>query len=333
MSYNSFGWKQSGTAFLLGHRIQLADGTAFVNQKVEGPALERQAFLGISPKASHDRHWPAVVNRMFGGAAGQGMFVVAAAAAPMIALHSKRTRSILITLRGPKKSGRSTAELAAATLWGRQQSVILHTLGQFAEDSRIFGGLPMIIPDIEQRDQLLIAKALSQENGHCAVMMATCSEDYEPPVPEGSVHINLTTTKINSPMKPLEARARLLSSAGMIGSRFIGYVLQEPACSLYRRLLHSWEKDFEPTHRGHVLAHLCVTAHFLREMRAIDVAQASITAWCSRLSSLPGGISPGLSSPGSPYPATPKADPRLSVSRRSRPPVPASSKPEPQPGS
>lgn len=306
MTYESFGWKGKASAFLIGQKIALDDGCSFVNQPVSPDLLMRANLLGVGrgrggvAQAPDHSHWSRVVNLMTQGTAAQALYVISSLAAPMIAMECL-DRPVLVTLSGPKGSGKWTAEAAAQAAWGRPGGVMLYHLSELNALRGKMIGFPLIIENIFGRDRGSVLDAISRMTvptqtvlgyGVTPTFTAFCA-----------THIELKADKIHDRAWPRTQTQKMLNKAsGSVAEILIKHLLSPGAIKTFDRISSSWRDDVGTDDRGVALSLIAATATTLRDLGILEISHETILSAVQALrtpavSCAPDPSSPSLSSP------------------------------------
>lgn len=158
--YEQFGWKNDDTAFLYGLDLYTMGGVERVTGNDELQIRCKESWVGPATGGSLDA-WKAAVNALFvSGCEPQSVCLVASFAAPLMRFQERDEGGAIIHLVTRESgTGKSTALIGAASVWGRREG-----LGLTNDDTRIskaltlgaLGNLPVIHDELTIRDPEVI---------------------------------------------------------------------------------------------------------------------------------------------------------------------------------
>ena len=154
VQYEQFGWKEDETAFLWGRqlytptRVREVAGSSEVYQRSKG--------LGPSPKGSLEL-WKADIDQLFAvGCEPQGFAVLASFAAPLMRFQAHDEGGAIISITSRESAqGKSTALVAAASVWGQPDALKLVNIDTKVSKGitlGVLGNLPVFFDELSDRD-------------------------------------------------------------------------------------------------------------------------------------------------------------------------------------
>jgi Domain of unknown function (DUF927) len=166
MQYEQFGWKNNETAFLYGLDLYTATGIERVSGNNELQIRCREDWIGPCKRGNLDT-WKRAINALFvAGCEPQSVCLLAAFAAPLIRFTATDEGGAIIHLVTRESGkGKSTALIAAASVWGRKEG-----LGLTNEDTQVakaltlgaLGNLPVVHDELSLRDPEVIRKTVME---------------------------------------------------------------------------------------------------------------------------------------------------------------------------
>lgn len=154
--YDQFGWKDDDTAFLYGLDLYGAGG---VNRVVGNDEIQtrcREDWVGPATGGDLDA-WKQTINSLFAlGCEPQSVALLASFAAPLMRFQERDEGGAIIHLVTRESgTGKSTALIGAASVWGRREG-----LGLTNDDTKVskaltlgaLGNLPVIYDEMTIRD-------------------------------------------------------------------------------------------------------------------------------------------------------------------------------------
>ena len=156
MRYDQFGWKQDDNAFLYGLDLYGPAGTTRVMGNDELQVRCKEDWVGPC-KGGDLEGWKQGVNALFAvGCEPQSVALLASFAAPLMRFQERDEGGAIIHLVTRESgTGKSTALIGAASVWGRREG-----LGLTNDDTRVskaltmgaLGNLPVVYDEITLRD-------------------------------------------------------------------------------------------------------------------------------------------------------------------------------------
>jgi Domain of unknown function (DUF927) len=156
MRYDQFGWKDSNHSFLYGLDLYGPNGVQRVVGNDELQVRCRQDWVGPA-KGGDVENWKRAINALFAvGCEPQSVALLAAFAAPLMRFQERDEGGAIIHLVTRESgTGKSTALIGAASVWGRREG-----LGLTNDDTKVskaltlgaLGNLPVIYDEIAIRD-------------------------------------------------------------------------------------------------------------------------------------------------------------------------------------
>lgn len=156
MRYDQFGWKNDDKAFLYGLDLYTAEGQQRVVGNDELQVRCREDWIGPCKHGDIDA-WKRAINALFAvGCEPQSVALLGAFAAPLMRFQERDEGGAIIHLVTRESgTGKSTALVGAASVWGRREG-----LGLTNDDTRVskaltlgaLGNLPVIYDEIAIRD-------------------------------------------------------------------------------------------------------------------------------------------------------------------------------------
>ena len=154
--YDQFGWKHDNTAFLYGLDLYGPQGVTRVPGSDELMTRCREDWVGPC-RGGNLEIWKQTVNALFSlGCEPHSVALLAAFAAPLIHFQDREEGGAIIHLVSRESGkGKSTALVAAASVWGRPRG-----LGLTNDDTKVtkaltlgaLGNLPLIYDELTLRD-------------------------------------------------------------------------------------------------------------------------------------------------------------------------------------
>lgn len=154
--YDQFGWKDDDTAFLYGLDLYGGGGVSRVVGNDEIQTRCREDWVGPATGGDLDA-WKSTINSLFAlGCEPQSVALLAAFAAPLMRFQERDEGGAIIHLVTRESgTGKSTALIGAASVWGRREG-----LGLTNDDTKVskaltlgaLGNLPVIYDEMTIRD-------------------------------------------------------------------------------------------------------------------------------------------------------------------------------------
>lgn len=156
MRYDQFGWKEKDTSFLYGLDLYSATGTERVVGNDELQLRCREEWLGPCEGGSLER-WQQTINALFAvGCEPQSVALLASFAAPLLRFQERDEGGAIIHLVTHESgTGKSTALIGAASVWGRREGLgITHDDTTISKSLTLgaLGNLPVIHDELVIRD-------------------------------------------------------------------------------------------------------------------------------------------------------------------------------------
>ena len=156
MRYDQFGWKDGDKAFLYGLDLYTAEGPQKVMGNDELQARCKEDWVGPC-KGGELEGWKQAINALFArGCEPQSVALLAAFGAPLMRFQERDEGGAIIHLVTREfGTGKSTALIGAASVWGRREG-----LGLTNDDTKVskaltlgaLGNLPVVYDEIALRD-------------------------------------------------------------------------------------------------------------------------------------------------------------------------------------
>lgn len=154
--YDQFGWKDDDTAFLYGLDLYASNGVSRVVGNDEIQTRCREDWVGPATGGDLDE-WKRTINSLFAlGCEPQSVSLLASFAAPLMRFQERDEGGAIIHLVTRESgTGKSTALIGAASVWGRREG-----LGLTNDDTKVskaltlgaLGNLPVIYDEMTVRD-------------------------------------------------------------------------------------------------------------------------------------------------------------------------------------
>lgn len=154
--YDQFGWKNDDRAFLYGLDLYTAFGTQRITGSDELQLRCKEEWIGPC-KGGDLGIWKTTINALFAsGCEPQSVALLGAFAAPLMRFQERDEGGAIIHLVTRESgTGKSTALIGAASVWGRREG-----LGLTNDDTRVskaltlgaLGNLPVVFDELTIRD-------------------------------------------------------------------------------------------------------------------------------------------------------------------------------------
>jgi Domain of unknown function (DUF927) len=156
MRYDQFGWKDGDKSFLYGLDLYSATGTQRITGNDELQIRCKEDWVGPCAGGDLDA-WKQAINSLFAlGCEPQSVALLASFAAPLMRFQERDEGGAIIHLVTRESgTGKSTALIGAASVWGRREG-----LGLTNDDTKVskaltlgaLGNLPVIYDELTIRD-------------------------------------------------------------------------------------------------------------------------------------------------------------------------------------
>lgn len=246
--------------------------------------------------------WQEAVTALFApGCEAQSFAVLAAFAAPLMGLWKRPTGGSVVSLVGPRRSGRSTALDAAASVWGTPERMKLQSyVGERKyEQLASFGYLPVIadrLPNMAPEGAMaLIKRFAAGDDGAWSTMILTAGG--APIMTEAGYAvlpgIELPIAVPGRLIEPRDKRAlaaQMISNRGHAGLRFLRDLTAENAIWLARRALVSKYAGLGDTYGAapeaeitrRTIAAVAVAGEMVVALGLIEFDPERICAWAAK---------------------------------------------------
>lgn len=246
--------------------------------------------------------WQEAVTALFApGCEAQSFAVLAAFAAPLMGLWKRQTGGAVVSLVGPRRSGRSTALDAAASVWGTPERMKLQSYVGESKYAQLasFGYLPVIadrLPNMAPEGARALIKRFSGgDDGAWATILLTAAG--APILTEAGYAvlpgIELPIAVPGRLIEPRDKRAlagKLISNRGYAGLYFLRHLTTEDGIWTARRALVSkyaglgdtWgaSPEYEVTRRTIAAVH--VAGELVTMLGLIEFDPDRICAWAAK---------------------------------------------------
>lgn len=327
MMFDSFGWKGKFDGFLLGNRLHLATGGFQLVQRMDPELMPIAGHL--APATSGNlKDWTSVANMMFGATSiEQGIMLLSSFACPIWAMRPRIKRGFYASLTGGKKTGKTTAMLAAATVWGDPEGITmrsrdnmkdrLRSLSQLSDIPVIGSSLVNKDPDIAQSFVKQFVDGPRNLPKHYGVILPWCNVMlYEGTV---GLHKLLESTgtdigRIGECGFELEAKVEdefqdkkkgrleglLMANSGHAGEAFIRYLVKHGTQKWVRGALDRWKKKLEEARfippemglRTEFVACLLVAAIIVEQLGILELSVSRLFEFALSEEGLLGRLAP-----------------------------------------
>jgi hypothetical protein len=162
--YEHLGWHDDHTAFVLGDRVLLRDGTV----RPHNPSKTIRAVTkgGVVTGGTLDG-WKAAMRFYNGpGCEGARFFLSAALGAPLFHMNDTGNKGVLLSANGPSGRGKTTCMKACASMWGVPEHLILNgsedgtTVNAMYETLGTYHNLPFLMDEVTERNNDMLRKLL-----------------------------------------------------------------------------------------------------------------------------------------------------------------------------
>jgi Domain of unknown function (DUF927) len=319
MRYDQFGWKDVDTAFLYGLDLYGPTGTVRVVGNDELQIRCREDWVGPCNGGDLDV-WKQAINSLFAaGCEPQSVALLAAFAAPLMRFQERDEGGAIIHLVTRESgTGKSTALIGAASVWGRREG-----LGLTNDDTRVskaltlgaLGNLPVIFDEIAIRDPDAIrAFVVNFTNGRDKMRATRSGEIKHTASTWQTILISAANTSLvdvlstqNMPEAPsyrilefgLEVpegirhaqgdrlRRMLRENSGHAGRVFLEWLVQPANLAWTRKMLQqvtqqTWQRTRlgpEGRFRIRTVAAIAVAGVIVRQLGLVDFSIERIMAW------------------------------------------------------
>lgn len=317
VQYDQFGWKDDNSSFLIGNNLYKSNEVL----EVTGNPWIKQRSKGLGPqKGGSIEAWKDNMNMLFAsGFEAQSAAVLGSFSAVLMKFQSNSEGGSIISLisrEGGK--GKSTALTAAASVWGR-----LETMKQTNTDTRvargistgIMGNLPIIRDEYTQRDPEILKEEIQiftegrdKQRGTSEGGLINLGPSWQTVMIAGSNTSLMDTLKaakngdamscrviefvVDIPKnlahwKGDELKNNIDNNAGFAGDIFMRALLQEKTLSYVKSLLPKVREDIIKRHNltsdkrflARTLAGIAVAGHMVKHLGLIDFSIDRIMEW------------------------------------------------------
>ena len=317
MRYDQFGWKQDDTAFLYGLDLYGPAGTTHVMGNDELQVRCKEDWVGPC-KGGDLEGWKQAVNALFAsGCEPQSVALLAAFAAPLMRFQERDEGGAIIHLVTRESgTGKSTALIGAASVWGRREG-----LGLTNEDTKVskaltlgaLGNLPVVYDEITLRDpEAIRAFVVNFTNGRDKMRATRAGAIHHTASTWQTILISAANSSLvdalsvqNNPEAPAyrimefsldvpkayeqgdRLRKALRNNSGYAGKAFLEWLVQPgnlawTKATLQQVTQQTWDRTgFRSEHRFWVrtLAAIAVAGVIVKQLGLVEFSVERIMAW------------------------------------------------------
>jgi hypothetical protein len=317
MRYDQFGWKDNDTAFLYGLDLYGPAGVTRVMGNDELQVRCKEDWVGPC-KGGDLEGWKQAVNALFAaGCEPQSVALLASFAAPLMRFQERDEGGAIIHLVTRESgTGKSTALIGAASVWGRREG-----LGLTNEDTKVskaltlgaLGNLPVVYDEITLRDPEAIRQfVVNFTNGRDKMRATRAGAIHHTASTWQTILISAANSSLvdalsvqNNPEAPAyrimefsldipkgyeqgdRLRKGLRNNSGHAGKAFLEWLVQPgnlawTKATLQQVTQQTWDRTgFRSEHRFWVrtLAAIAVAGVIVKQLGLVEFSVERIMAW------------------------------------------------------